>query len=136
VLYFGKGNHNTTCTKKSNLFCIVNLQGALGDAPCSNLHCFSYISILVGSALNLGELRRARWLARACKGTVFSSIDVVKSLVDKTSTLTGLKVFSTIKDKIYETGRKVIETFKENMKIVFDDYLGKLNYKAIPNIKT
>jgi hypothetical protein len=75
-------------------------------------------------------------VTNACKGTVFSSIDVVKSLVDKTSTLTGLKVFSTIKDKIYETGRKVSETFKENMKIVFDDYLGKLNYKAIPNVKT
>jgi hypothetical protein len=41
-------------------------------------------------------------------------------------------VFSIIKDKIYETGRKVSETFKENMKIVFDKYLGKLNYKAIP----
>jgi Rhodopirellula transposase DDE domain len=61
---------------------------------------------------------------------------VVKSLVDKTSTLKGLKVFSIIKDKIYETGRKVSETFKENMKIVFDKYLGKLNYKAIPKVKT
>jgi len=47
-----------------------------------------------------------------------------------------LKVFSTIKDKICETGRKVSGTFKENMKIVFNDYLGKWNYKAIPNVKT
>jgi hypothetical protein len=48
----------------------------------------------------------------------------------------GLKVFSTIKDKVYETARKVSEIFKENMKIVFDDYLGKWNYKAIPKVKT
>ncbi|MCC4766555.1 hypothetical protein FXW07_07975 [Methanosarcina sp. DH1] len=47
-----------------------------------------------------------------------------------------LKVLSTIKDKMYETGRKLSGTFKENMKIVFDDYLGKWNYKAIPNVKT
>jgi hypothetical protein len=75
-------------------------------------------------------------ITKACKGAVFSSIDVVKSLVDKTSTSKGLKVFSTIKDKIYETGRKVCETFKENMKIVFDDYLGKWNYKVIPKVRT
>lgn len=72
----------------------------------------------------------------ACKGTVFTSIDVVKSLVDKTSTSKGLKVVSTIKDKVYATARKVSEKFKENMKIVFDDYLGKWNYRAIPEGKT
>ena len=44
---------------------------------------------------------------------------MVKSLVDKTSTSKGLKVFSTIKDKVYTTARKVSETFKKNMKIVF-----------------
>jgi hypothetical protein len=72
----------------------------------------------------------------ACKGTVFSSIDVVKSLVDKTSTSKGLKVVSAIKDKVYATTRKVSQKFKENMKIRFDDYLGKWNYRAIPEGKT
>ena len=61
---------------------------------------------------------------------------MVKSLVDKTYTSTGLKVFSTIKNKVYATGRKVTENFKEKMKIVFDDYLGKWNYRAIPEVKT
>ena len=75
-------------------------------------------------------------ITSACKGVVFSSIDVVKKLVDKTSTSTGLKVISTIKDKVYAKARKVSETFKENMKIVFDDYLGKWNYKAVPKVKT
>ena len=71
-------------------------------------------------------------ITSACKGVVFSSIDVVKSLVDKTSTSTGLKVLSTIKNKVYATGRKVRENFKENMKIVFDDYLGKWNIEPFP----
>jgi hypothetical protein len=61
---------------------------------------------------------------------------VVKSLIDKTSTSKGLKVFSTIKNKVYATGRKVSENFKEKMKIVFDDYLGKWNYRAIPKVET
>jgi hypothetical protein len=52
------------------------------------------------------------------------------------STSTGLKVFSTIKDKVYAKARKVSETFKKNMKIVFDDYLGKWDYKQTPEVKT
>ena len=75
-------------------------------------------------------------ITNACKGAIFSSIDVVKSLVDKASTSKGLKVFSTIKDKVYATARKVSEDFKQNMKIVFDDYLEKWNYKAVPKVKT
>ena len=88
------------------------------------------------SKYNPTEHRLFCHVTSACKGTVFSSIDVVKSFVDKTSTSTGLKVFSTIKNKVYSTGRKVTENFKEKMKIVFDDYLGKWNYRAIPEVKT
>ncbi len=34
--------------------------------------------------------------------------------------------------KIYETGRKVDDNFKKNMKVIFDDYLQKWNYKVVP----
>lgn len=71
-------------------------------------------------------------VTNACKGTVFSSVEIVKNLVDKTSTSTGLKVFTTIKNKVYFTARKATESFKENMSIIFDDYLGKWNYRAKP----
>lgn len=40
------------------------------------------------------------------------------------------------KDKVYAKGRKVSEKFKENMKIVFDEFLGKWNYTAIPTKKS
>jgi len=33
------------------------------------------------------------------------------------------------------TARKVSTNFKQKMKIVFDDYLGKWNYRAIPEVK-
>ncbi len=35
-------------------------------------------------------------------------------------------------DKVYQVGHKVVEGFKENMKIVFDDNLAKWNYTAVP----
>jgi hypothetical protein len=35
----------------------------------------------------------------------------------------------------YFTERKVSKTFKENMEIFFDDYLGKWNYRAISDVK-
>ncbi len=71
-------------------------------------------------------------VTKACKGTVFSSVDVVKNLVDRTTTSTGLRVFTTIKNKIYTTGRKASDSFRENMSIIFDDYLGRWNYRALP----
>jgi Rhodopirellula transposase DDE domain len=71
-------------------------------------------------------------VTNACKGVVFSSLEVVKDLIDKTSTSTGLKVITVIQDKIYFTARKVSELFKQNMPIVFDDYLSRWNYRAIP----
>lgn len=71
-------------------------------------------------------------VTRACKGTVFSSVDVVKDLIDRTTTSTGLRVFTSIKDKIFCIGRKASESFRNNMSILFDDDLGKWNYRVVP----
>jgi hypothetical protein len=74
-------------------------------------------------------------ITRACEGVVFSSMEVVNELIGKTSTSKGLKVFSAIKGKVFQTGRKITEGFKENMNIIFDDFLGKWNYRAVPSTK-
>jgi DDE family transposase len=71
-------------------------------------------------------------VTRACAGTVFTSVELVKGLVEKTSTSTGLKVFATINDKLYKTARKASDEFKANMPIAVDDYLGQWNYRAVP----
>ncbi len=42
------------------------------------------------------------------------------------------KVKAHIVQKTYEIGRKYSEGFKENMRIIFDEYLGKWNYRAQP----
>ena len=52
--------------------------------------------------------------------------------IERAKTSTGLRVTVSILNKVYETGRKYAEGFKENLKIVFDDYLPKWNYRAIP----
>jgi hypothetical protein len=71
-------------------------------------------------------------VTRACAGAIFTSIEVAKGFIEKTSTSKGLKVFTSITDKVYKTARKASEDFKQNIPIVFDEYLGKWNYRAIP----
>ena len=56
----------------------------------------------------------------------------LKELLENTTTKAGLKFFACIFNRIYETGRKVVEGFKESMRIVFDKHLGQCNYVAIP----
>ena len=71
-------------------------------------------------------------VTRACQGVVFTSVKLVKELMEKTHTKTGLKTFVHIIDKVYQTQRKVADDFKENMHIVFDDFLPQWNYRAVP----
>jgi len=71
-------------------------------------------------------------VTRACQGVIFTSMALVKELMEKTTTTTGLKAFVHIIDKVYVTGRKVAADFKETMCIVFDDFLPQWNYRAIP----
>lgn len=71
-------------------------------------------------------------LSRACKGVVFTSIALVKALMEKAKTRAGLQVQVRILDKLYETGRKVAADFKETMRIVFDEDLPAWNYVVLP----
>jgi DDE family transposase len=59
-------------------------------------------------------------------------VEQARYYLSKAATQTGLKVVVNILDKVYETGRKVADGFRETMKLVFDKVLPKFNYKAIP----
>ena len=54
----------------------------------------------------------------------------------KWTNLTRVEIAQLLKedvlDRVYQTGRKVTEDFKQTMKIVFDDYLPQWNYTAQP----
>lgn len=71
-------------------------------------------------------------VSRACQGVIFTSLELVKELMQKTHTKTGLKTFVHVVDRVYKTGRKYADDFKENMRIVFDEFLPKWNYCAVP----
>jgi hypothetical protein len=84
------------------------------------------------SKYNPIEHRLFPHVTRACKGLVFKSLHVVKEAMGAATTRTGLEVLTSVLDKVYQTGKKVTEGFKETMKIVFDNFLPKWNYTAIP----
>jgi len=84
------------------------------------------------SKYNPIEHRLFPHITRACKGVVFKSVELVNQLMSKAETTTGLTVFSSVLDKTFETGRKVASDFKENMRIQFDDFLPRWNYRAVP----
>jgi len=84
------------------------------------------------SKFNPIEHRLFPHVTRACQGVIFSSVSLVKELMEKTKTSKGLKVVVEIIENVYQTGRKAAEDFKSNMRIVFDALLPQWNYRALP----
>jgi hypothetical protein len=84
------------------------------------------------SKYNLIEHRFFPHVTRACRGVIFRTLGSVVHYMSKTETSTGLKIQVRILEKVYETGRKCAAGFKETMKIVFDKFLPKWNYRAVP----
>ena len=70
-------------------------------------------------------------ITRSLQGVILTSHQLMKELMEKTTTTSGLKVFACIFNRIYETGRKVEDGFKASMKIVFDKHLGQWNYTVV-----
>ena len=85
------------------------------------------------SKYNPIEHRLFPHVTRACQGVIFTSVALVKELMEKTKTSKGLKVIVDIIENVYQTGRKVAQDFKSNMRIVFDTILPRWNYRALPN---
>jgi hypothetical protein len=71
-------------------------------------------------------------LARACQGVILHTVEIVRQLIERAKTSTGLSVTVDILEKTCATGRQCAEDFKNTMKILFDAYLPKWNYRAHP----
>ena len=54
---------------------------------------------------------------------IFTSVELVKELMAKTETQTGLRVSVNILSRIYETGRKVSAEVKAKLHVIFDETL-------------
>jgi hypothetical protein len=88
------------------------------------------------SKYNPIEHRLFPHVTRACQGVVFVSLPLVKGLMERTRTKTGLWVTVDILPGVYPAGEKAPAGFKKTMKIVFDDVLPKWNYRALPQPPT
>jgi hypothetical protein len=86
------------------------------------------------SKYNPIEHRLFPHLTRATQGVIFDSVDVVKDLMATATTATGLDVFTTVLDKVYETGKKATDELKASLQIVFDEVLPQWNYTALANL--
>jgi hypothetical protein len=87
------------------------------------------------SKYNPIEHRLFPHLTRACRGVIFRTLETVRHYMSKAGTTTGLEVKVRVLEKVYETGRKCAAGFKETMKIAFDKFLPKWNYRAVPELK-
>lgn len=70
-------------------------------------------------------------LSRACQGVIFTSVWLVKQLMERTRTRTGLRVVVDVLDKVYQTGQKVADEVKESLNLVRDELLPGLNYRLL-----
>jgi hypothetical protein len=84
------------------------------------------------SKYNPIEHRLFPHLTAACRGVIFYTLQTVQYYMAKAKTATGLKVKVRILEKVYKTGRKYATGFKKTMKIAFDEFLPKWNYRALP----
>jgi len=71
-------------------------------------------------------------ITRSLSGVILLSVSLIKELIKKTKTKTGLKVFARISKKIYSTGKKYASNFYEYANIKFDKLLGAWNYVVNP----
>ncbi|UIF89177.1 hypothetical protein KAF44_28855, partial (plasmid) [Cupriavidus necator] len=67
-------------------------------------------------------------ITRACAGVVFSSVSLVRELIEKACTKTGLKVTADILDGVYEAGRTVTRCVRASLNIEYDSTLPAWNY--------
>ncbi len=71
-------------------------------------------------------------VTRSLSGVVLTSMELIRDLIKKTTTKTGLKVFARITKKIYEKGKEVADDFYDYANLKFDKVLGHLNYTVSP----
>lgn len=62
-------------------------------------------------------------ISRALQGVILTYHQLMKELIEKTTTKNWLKVVASIFNRVYETARIVTAEFKESMRIVFDEMI-------------
>jgi Rhodopirellula transposase DDE domain len=72
-------------------------------------------------------------LTRVCQGMFLKSAEMVRDLMRKATTRTGLRVFATIVDRIYDLGVEPADDFLNDMHMRVDRLLPDWNYVLLPS---
>ena len=121
----GGSNNSRTYRFKADLQALVNRIGL----PIRVAHYPPYTS-----KHNPIEHRLFPHVTRACQGVILASVALVKQLMEKTRTCTGLSVVVDILDRVYETGREVTEEVRRSLNILRDAFLPLWNYRILPTL--
>ena len=121
-----------------------------GGSNSSRRHVFKEalqrISNLIGIPIRLAHYPpyTSKWnpiehkvfphVTRSLSGMVLSSVELIRDLIKKTTTKTGLKVLARITQKVYEKGKEAAADLYDKANIKFDKTLGNLNYVVSPNL--
>lgn len=108
---------------KNDLQCFADLTGIAVRVAHYPTHCSKY---------NPVEHRLFPHLTRVCQGVFLDSVEMVKSLMQKASTRTGLRVFVDILDRFYDIGLKLPKFIRDTLRIRFDRLLPLWNYVVLP----
>jgi hypothetical protein len=119
----GGSNSSRSHLFKADLQAMVNRIGL----PVRVAHYPPYTS-----KYNPIEHRLFPHVTRACQGVVFRSVTLVKQLMEKARTRTGLSVVVDILDRVYAKGRKVAKEVRKAVSIVRDELLPLWNYRILP----
>jgi len=84
------------------------------------------------SKYNPIERRLFPHVGRACSGMLFDGLTTVTSLIRRAKTRTGLRTTVNVIKRVFEIGRNATREMKDNLRIVYDDFLPKWNYVANP----
>jgi hypothetical protein len=119
----GGSNSATTYLFKADLQKLVNRLPVSVRVAHYPPYCSKYNPI---------EHRLFCHLTRACLGVIFTSVQLVKQLMEKARTRTGLRVEVDVLETVYQKGRRVAEEIKKTLNLVRDDFLPKWNYRILP----
>ena len=84
------------------------------------------------SKYNKIEHRLFSQISLNMQGQPLLSIDIFKSLIESTFTVTGLYIICVIDDNIYDKGQSISDTLYNNISITHSSFLGDWNYIIFP----
>ena len=126
ILLLCDGGGSNNCRHyifKEDLQRLVNRIGVAIRVAHYPTHCSKYNPI---------EHRLFPHVARAWRGLIFRTMQIVTNGLRRVWTSTGLKLTYTVLDRVYALKRQASKRFLQSCPIQLDDYLPEWNYTVIP----